>query len=202
MKKTANIRTTRTAKAIHNAFVEMICEKKPEEINVKALTERAGIHRKTFYLHYTCIEALFEDELNRLSNEYFAEVAKLPVPFNYFDLTRIFFHFASKTEYAELLYCNPKYSEFSSKLMITTMKHNREINNPYAEYSPEMQNIINAFVVNASMAAFRQWVSDHKTVPMEHVIEVIGKLLENGVSSITNRHQIIKPQHPDSKLYP
>ena len=187
MKKVANMRTTNTTKAIHDAFVEMICQKNTDEINVKALAERAGIHRKTFYLHYTCIEALFKDELNMLANAYFAEVAKLPIPFNYYDLTRVFFEFASKTEYTELLYCNSKYSEFASKLMITTTQHNRAVNNPYSEYSLEMQNIINAFVVNASTVAFRQWVLDNKKVPMEEVIEIVGKLLENGVSSIAKR---------------
>ncbi len=184
MKQTEGKRNTRTKQAIHDAFVEMICENKSNEINIKNLTERAGIHRKTFYLHYTCIEALYEDELSLLANGYFEEVEKLPLPFSYYDLTRVLFEYNSRSQYSELLYCNPTYSDFSMKLIATTMKHNRQINNPYEAYSPEMQNIINAFVTNASMVAYRQWVADGKKVPVEEVVQVVGSLLETGVQSI------------------
>ncbi len=178
---------SRTKRAILEAFEEMICEKKPEAINVKSLTERAGIHRKTFYLYYTCIEALYEDAITILATEYAKKVEKLPTPLNYYDLTRVFFEFCSASEYAEILYSHPAYSDFCSRLNMTTMKHNRSIDNPYHKYSPEMQNIINAYVTNASLISYRQWVADGKVVPMEEAIEMVSTLLEHGVSAIADR---------------
>ncbi len=180
-------RNTRTKQAIHDAFVQMILENTIEEINVKSLTDRAKINRKTFYLHYTCIEALFEDELLSLSQQYTEQVSKLPIPFTYSDLTRVFFEFISHNRYRELMFCSTKYADFSNKLILMNMKRNREINNPFSNYSVEMQNIINAFVTNASMTSFRQWVEDGKKVPMEEVIQVVSSLLENGVNSITHK---------------
>ncbi len=177
--------STRTKKAILEAFKEMICKK--ETINVTTIAERAGIHRKTFYLYYTCIEALYEDALIILSNEYAKEVEKLPIPYNYYDLTRVMFEFYASNEYNEILICHPNYSEFSSKLRLITLKHNRSIDNPYRNYSPEMQNIINAFVTNASLIAYRQWVADGKVVPMDEAIEMVSTLLEHGVSAIATR---------------
>lgn len=47
-----------------------------------------------------------------------------------------------------------------------------------------MKNIINAFVSQASSAAFRQWISDGKKVPMENAIQMVGTLLEMGVQGI------------------
>lgn len=184
MRTKVDKRTLRTKEAILKTFEEMICEKKPELINVKALTDRCGIHRKTFYLHYTCIEALFEDALNILVQQYNEEIAKLPKPYTYYDLTRVLFEFYTRSEYNECLYCNPKYVEFSSRLGATTLKHNRSIYNPYSHYSPDMQNIINAFVSQASSVAFRQWVADGKKVPMEEAIDMVGTLLEKGVQAI------------------
>ncbi len=178
---------SRTKKAILDAFEEMICEKKPEAINVKSLTERAGIHRKTFYLYYTCIEALYEDAITILATEYEKKVEKLSTPLNYYDLTKVFFEFCSSSEYREILYCNPTYTEFCTRLNATTMKHNRSIDNPYRKYSPEMQNIINAYVTNASLVSFRQWVADGKVVPMEDAINMVSTLLEQGVSAIADR---------------
>ncbi len=186
MNKQPTKRHTGTKKAIHDAFVDMICEGLSDEINVKSLTDRAGIHRKTFYLHYTCIEALYEDELQKLSSAYADEVDNLPLPYNYYDLTKILFEFYSSSKYAERLFCDPKYQDFSNRMRQITLQHNRETFNPYSEYSEEMQNIINTFVTSASAYAFRQWVTDGKKVPMNEAIEIVSKLLESGVSSITS----------------
>ena len=49
-----NPRVVRTHGAIQKAFRELILEGRTDEINVKRIAELAGIHRKTFYLHYTC----------------------------------------------------------------------------------------------------------------------------------------------------
>jgi AcrR family transcriptional regulator len=58
-----DLRIQKTREAINNTFKKMVCEMDATKITVKELTERARIHRKTFYLHYTSIEALFEDML-------------------------------------------------------------------------------------------------------------------------------------------
>lgn len=187
MEKTVDKRIARTKEAILTAFKEMICENHPEKINVKALTERAGIHRKTFYLHYTCIEALYEDAIHVLTQEYNERVSALPVPYTYYDLTKVLFSFYTGSAYAEAMICNPQYASFFSKIQRVSLMNNRSIYNPYSAYSPEMQNIINAFVSNGSNMAFRQWVSDGKKVPMEEAVEMVSTLLEHGVQAIIAR---------------
>ena len=61
-----NPRVIKTRESIRKAFRELILADKPEDINVKHLTDMAGIHRKTFYLHYTCIEALYDDMIEEV----------------------------------------------------------------------------------------------------------------------------------------
>lgn len=53
-----DLRAIKTEKAILKAFHELSRETEFTKINVSALTERAGINRKTFYLHYHSIEEL------------------------------------------------------------------------------------------------------------------------------------------------
>ena len=48
-------RVHKTREAIRNTFKKKICEMPAEKITVKELTDRAKIHRKTFYLHYTTL---------------------------------------------------------------------------------------------------------------------------------------------------
>jgi hypothetical protein len=45
----------------------------------RELTARARIHYKPFYLHYTCIEALFADVIGQLLRGYFCKIDKIPV---------------------------------------------------------------------------------------------------------------------------
>lgn len=59
----------KTKEAIYQAFQQVVSEMDTDKITVKALTERARIHYKTFYLHYTCMEALFEDVIGQALND-------------------------------------------------------------------------------------------------------------------------------------
>ncbi len=61
----------KTREAIMNTFKEMICEMPVEKITVRELTDRARIHRKPFYLHYTTIEALYQDMMSKIADGYF-----------------------------------------------------------------------------------------------------------------------------------
>ncbi len=54
-------RLVRTKKAIIEALILLLCERDLSEITVTELTERAGINRKTFYLHYDRIEDIITD---------------------------------------------------------------------------------------------------------------------------------------------
>lgn len=47
-----------TREKIRNAFLDLYAEKPLSEINIKALTEAAGINRGTFYLHYLGLDDL------------------------------------------------------------------------------------------------------------------------------------------------
>ena len=88
------------------------------------------IHRKTFYLHYTCIEALFEDLLGQITEEYYHAIDQLPIDAPFTEVNRVFFEFTARQEpYAERLLCAPGYREFADKLFLNTMIHNRTRHN-------------------------------------------------------------------------
>ena len=54
-------RLVRTKKVIIAALMQLLTEKDLSEITVTELAERAGINRKTFYLHYDRVEDIIED---------------------------------------------------------------------------------------------------------------------------------------------
>ena len=66
-----DLRVMRTRKLIRDAFMDMVGEVGVARITVKDLTERAGINRKTFYLHFESIEALYDSVMNEVMNDFF-----------------------------------------------------------------------------------------------------------------------------------
>lgn len=108
----------KTLAAINRAFEEMVCTMQPQEITVKELTERAKINRKTFYLHYTCIEHVYEEAIRRLADGYIEIMGNTEMDngsgaFNMKNLTQVFFeYYAAQGAFAERLICNPDYRPY------------------------------------------------------------------------------------------
>lgn len=91
----------RTHHAIERAFVEMLSNHSPDDITVSSLTQHAGIHRKTFYLHFTSIDDVYEDYVQTLAHQYSEIIRDLPLPYDYYTLSRIMFDFYTQSEQVE-----------------------------------------------------------------------------------------------------
>jgi len=190
LERRTDLRVQKTQEAIKSTFREMVCEMDAQDITIKELTERARIHRKTFYLHYTCIDALFEDMLKEASERYFEEIDKVPLPMPMTEVNRVFFSLIGKQDmFMERLICAPSYRVFCNKMFTMALRHNRSRYNPYAHLSQAKQNIVNNFLATSSLDIYRQWVTDGKTIPLSELTELSGKLLNNGVSSILEKQK-------------
>lgn len=181
-----DLRVKKTRAAIKSSFKEMIMEMSPSEITVKELSDRAMIHRKTFYLHYTCIEALFEDMVQDIANAYYEKIDTIPADMPMKEVNRVFFEYFSNAEpYVERLICAPEYEEFLDKtLRVKLMQHNRKRHNPYSYLPQEEQNIINIFLTKSSNNMYRQWVIDGKKIPLKRIIDLTGELLTQGIQNM------------------
>ncbi len=181
-----DLRVQKTREAIKNTFREMICEMPAEKITVKELTDRARIHRKTFYLHYATIEALYQDMMAEIADGYYREMEKIKPPYSFKDMNRIFFtYYAAQDKFVERLICEPSYRSFCNRLHTATLQHNLSRYDPYADFSPEKQSLIHTFLMVSSLELYRQWIADGKKLPLEEVIELTGKLLDEGISGLT-----------------
>lgn len=184
-----DLRVEKTLDAIREAFKEMVLEMDANKITVKELTERARIHRKTFYLHYVSIEALFEEMLEYATTTYFNHIDEVPLPMPMTEVNRVFFSYMAKQDaFTERLVCTESYREFSNRIFSAALEHNRKRFNPYSHLTLAEQNIVNTFTAESSLAMYRKWVADGKKVPVERLIELTGALLSSGTRAITNRN--------------
>ena len=74
MEKRENQRITLTKRLLKEAFLEMFKTTSLDKIHVRALCEKAGINRSTFYKYYSSpydlLEEIFKKELNTLLEEH------------------------------------------------------------------------------------------------------------------------------------
>lgn len=187
-KNPMDLRVQKTKEAIQETFKSMMCEMSPNKITVKELAERARINRKTFYLHYTSIEALYNEMLQIVANGYYAEVEKLSIPTSIADLTNTFFrYFSSQGKYVENLICNPDYQIYCNQLFRATLKHNRDQHNPYEKFSEAEQRVINLFLVNSTLDIYREWITCGKDMSIEDIIDITSKLLDSGIHGLESQ---------------
>lgn len=180
-----DLRVERTREAIEGAFRAMVCEMPADAITVKELTQRARIHRKTFYLHHASIEALFEEMIERLAGHYFDDIDAISPSMPTEEVNRVFFeHVARQDEFYERLVTAPGYRELAAKLFSITLRHNRERHNPYAHLPEAEQAIVNTFLVSATLDMYRQWAADGRRVGLERMIELSSQLLAHGANSV------------------
>ena len=75
IENSSDLRAVRTEKALYDAFRELAAERPLKEITVKALTDRAEINRKTFYIHYHDIEGFIAGEVYQRSRHIYGKCA-------------------------------------------------------------------------------------------------------------------------------
>jgi AcrR family transcriptional regulator len=72
-------RVARTRRALRQALLDLINEKRFDDITVEEITARADVSRATFYLHYKDKEDLLLAEINELVEERVEVLARLPL---------------------------------------------------------------------------------------------------------------------------
>lgn len=109
-KKREDLRVRKTKQAIRNAFKEMICEMDLNEITIKELTLRAQINRKTFYLHYQCLDDVMTELEDEISDNFIRRKVSYANLRDIRDLIRLFFESAENMPLIhERLICNESY---------------------------------------------------------------------------------------------
>ncbi len=118
--KKGNRSTERTCTLLRNSFAELLLEKDAKKITVVDVTDRVGLSRNTFYLHYEDINALkkdvkayFEDRFSRCVDETSMDMLKVTPE----DILKGFEQFFSESEdMCKWLLETPHYADFLERM--------------------------------------------------------------------------------------
>jgi AcrR family transcriptional regulator len=178
-----DMRITRTREAIRRAFIDMICEMDYEQITIKELTERAGINRKTFYLHYDSLDDLLGEMQNEMSRRFMERIRDLKPPYDMDKITRAFYLSMEESgKFGERLACSGNYHYINRRMVNAIMRDTWKEENAKAK-DPYLQNIVMAYVSQSTLAIYRQWVADKKRIPLEDIIQTTITLVCNGLDA-------------------
>lgn len=181
-----DLRVLKTREAICSAFDELVLEKDADRITVKELAERARINRKTFYLHFETMEALFDDRLRRIMDEYFEEYETTPSTSE--DLAghaiRFFRFLASQPETIERLVCCPSSYDFGGRLYYDQMMRYKDAGgNPFGWLDGPRQELVLHFIRSTALEFYRGWVRGGKDVPVDEAAALLATLTCSGADA-------------------
>lgn len=101
MEKKTDLRITRTYVFLHNAFTELLEEKRFEDFTVNELCERAMIRRTTFYKHFADKYEYFSFYVKEVVESFQGQIAQdiMENPKNYLEyMSRKLVHFMNEHE--------------------------------------------------------------------------------------------------------
>ena len=184
-KERKDLRIIRTKELIHQAFKDLICEMDYSKITVKELAERAGINRKTFYLHYNSLEDLLEEFQNDLTKDFINKTDQFRRPWDLNQITREFFYVCESSKLYERLICSDSYFYISQQITENIMNQTWK-DNPEFPLNSEELKILMTFVSRSTIEIYRTWVKNERKIPLDRLIEITSSLICNGIDGIKN----------------
>ena len=169
-------RVTKTIRNIHATFEQMMCEMDYRQITVKELCERALVNKKTFYRYYETMDFLLAEFQEKMMGDYLACVEGLRIPEDLEAITRAFFAFAQERgDVFERITCASQHDALQRQMTDNVMAlHDGE-----TPEDPE-RSVLMAFVTESTLAIYRQWVADGKSLPADQVANVAAKYVCRG----------------------
>lgn len=180
--RTNDLRVQKTRDAIQAAFQQLILEKNADRITVKELTDRARINRKTFYLHFESIEALYDDQIRQIMDKFFDEYEITPEEPEDLDghAQRFFAFLAAQPLTTEKLVCNPGSYDFGSRLYYDQMMRYKGAGDPFGWMPADQEELLLHFIRSTALDFYRNWVKAGKTVPVAEAAKMLGTMTCHG----------------------
>ena len=188
MEKKKDLRVQKTHEAIRSDFKAMICELDANKITVMELSDRAKVHRQTFYLHYPSLDALYDEVLREVLAKFANVTSSMEPPFDLTEFHRRFFLQCSRLEtHEERLICNPSYSLYCDRLFSAGILQSQSRYDPYSQWPDEVREMIRNFLIVNLLAFYRQWVASGKKMSIDELSVLTSKLMFEGLNAYIDR---------------
>ena len=163
---------------IKETFKQLLGEKYFERITVQELAAKAGIDRKTFYLHYDTLDNLLRSIQSDLATKFNERVKGLDPLGDLEAVTKEFFYFSNEEgKYYENITLNSEYYYMRNYLIKKVVTANAGNVQKNTERSFQI-----AFAVNTTLLFYSEWVRNNKQMSIDDIINLTCKTIKYGIS--------------------
>jgi AcrR family transcriptional regulator len=178
-------RIIKSQEAIKKALIELMIEKKIDQITIKEISDRANVSRRTIYLHY--IDKF--DLLDKLIEEHIYELRKLcELAANntvYFDSVLLWFeYFESHYLFFSTMLENQGGPFFRSRFLefvLQELKNVENITEGSSQGLSDGEDVIIQFFGAAIVGVVEWWVKNGKPSPPHYMAQRVGALIERNL---------------------
>ncbi len=183
----ADKRTERTLSLIRTAFSELIIEQNEAKFTVQEITARAGINRKTFYLHFESIEDLYYDLEVRSEEKFQKILSKNGFFIDSFSL-KIFLNSLQELIDSYPALYEKILIEDNYRFLFRNIKDKIK-ENILSKILTEGENAFKIelaveFVFSGLIKMFRVWHKQKEKLPKEEMIKFTHTLIKDGIKQI------------------
>jgi len=181
MDKKEDRRVRKTKKALREGMIELLNEKSIQNITVKELTDKADIHRSTFYANFGDVYELYSHMEDTIIQE-ISEIASIDCTF----MSQVFYsglldYINSNKQVCRLFFSGNTSTIFFERL--TSLFKNSCIDGWRKEYnvadtSKEMEYHIQ-FCLSGGIGVIGMWVSGDFEYPMEELVTMLANIDSN-----------------------
>ncbi|BCZ45450.1 TetR/AcrR family transcriptional regulator [Clostridium gelidum] len=181
-------RIEKTQKSIRDALITLLAEKDASKITIKELAETANINRKTFYMHYSSIDDIFDKIANEAIEKFLLILDKCDFFYEQFDAYTFFTTLNNVLNedfdfYQKLVHTNShnflliKVKRILKDSIIEKLHKklttNEEVLNLYAE-----------FIASGIISMYVEWLDINSTLSFEDFANAASNIAFNGINSL------------------
>lgn len=192
-------RVVRTRRLLRDALLELISEKGFDAITVQDITERATLHRATFYLHYRDKQDLLMNTLEEMFDELvaYAEPPRDPHTISLDEpipaLVRQLEHIAAHADFYRAVMGSDGIPVFGTRLRewIGDLTRSRlEVMDLNTDEWLVPADLVVSYVIGAYVGLIRHWLAEGMRYPPEEMAVYITSLMTLGM------HRVMGVQTP------
>ncbi|MBE5913107.1 MULTISPECIES: TetR/AcrR family transcriptional regulator [Pseudobutyrivibrio] len=182
--RSKDLRVRRTLTAIRKSFNELVLARDYREISITDLTERAGINRKTFYLHYTSLDDLIDEIEEEVSSDLLEHIGKYALDMDLSGCITYFYKYLeSCSKVQKKLMCDESYSFFYNAV-VDKVLNSDEFSKFFNQ--TEHPSIVRSYT-KAITSIYKDWLASGRDVEFKTLTDVASVLVGKGYAGVIKK---------------
>lgn len=181
-------RVVKTKKSIMDAYIGLLAKKEQGKITISDIAKKAGIDRKTFYLHYGTVDAVMQECCQNKVNEIIdifksKDYSKQDLPI--MDLFAVINQtLESNVELSRYIITSKScdyFFDLVKKLLVEVII--RDYRDFFKVPEPELK-MYAEFYISGIIAVYIRWIKENMPMPVNELAELVTNAAVNGVREL------------------